>query len=103
MKKIVWQISAVTDPGLKRDENQDNYFVSDDNRVLVVADGMGGMRGGSKASRIAVETIESYVKSKPMDKNKTKEVDETGSFQQQLKLREKLKVKKNLVTSLNLK
>lgn len=73
MKKISWQISAVTDPGLKRDENQDNYFVSDDNRVLVVADGMGGMRGGSKASRIAVGTIESYLKSKPMDKNENKE------------------------------
>ena len=74
MNKVEWQVAAVTDPGLKREENQDNYFVSDDNRVLVVADGMGGMRGGSKASRIAVTAIKTYIEENKMDDTDQKEL-----------------------------
>lgn len=74
MKKVDWQVAAITDPGLKRDENQDNYFVSEDNRVLVVADGMGGMRGGSKASRIAVKAIKSFIEENKMDDSDQKKL-----------------------------
>ena len=52
-----WQVAAATDRGCKRAENQDNYYVSPDNRVFVVADGMGGERGGATASRLAVEAV----------------------------------------------
>jgi protein phosphatase len=58
MTKVTWQVASVTDPGIKRTENQDNMFVSSDNRLLVVADGMGGMKGGSKASKLAILAVE---------------------------------------------
>ena len=48
---------AATDVGRLRHDNQDSYLAND--RVLAVADGMGGHRGGEIASKIAVETIES--------------------------------------------
>src|SRR6186997_3146536 len=47
--------AAVTDKGHVRSNNQDAYYAGD--RLLVVADGMGGMAAGDVASRIAVEAM----------------------------------------------
>ncbi len=70
MSKISWQVASVTDAGLKRQENQDNFYISPDERLLVVADGMGGMRGGSKASQLAVSAVEElWQRDKPHDKD----------------------------------
>ncbi len=57
MAMIGWRTAGVTDCGLVRTENQDNYFISPCQRLFVVADGMGGEQGGATASRIAVETM----------------------------------------------
>lgn len=57
----------MSDQGVKRADNQDNYFVSDDKRVFVVADGMGGALGGSIASRLTVNAIEAFWKESPAD------------------------------------
>lgn len=66
MEKLGWRVAAVTDRGCERAENQDNFYISPDNRVLVIADGMGGSAGGAQASRLAVEAIETlWLESKP--------------------------------------
>lgn len=48
-----------TDVGLKREENQDAYGYAHTSRVsiYIVADGMGGARGGATASALAVDSI----------------------------------------------
>jgi len=48
---------GVTHPGMKRAENQDTFFCDDDAGVWLLADGMGGNRGGEKASAIAQEVL----------------------------------------------
>ncbi|MBI2606990.1 MAG: Stp1/IreP family PP2C-type Ser/Thr phosphatase [Deltaproteobacteria bacterium] len=50
--------AACTHTGMKRRQNQDCYAELPDLGLFVVADGMGGHRGGETASRIAVDTIE---------------------------------------------
>ncbi len=67
MTKLAWSVAAVTDRGLHRSENQDNYFISPDQRVFVVADGMGGLKGGARASKLAVDAVEAQWKENPPD------------------------------------
>lgn len=67
MQKMKWTISAISDRGLQRSENQDNYYISPDERVLVVADGLGGAAHGAIASRLAVEAVEETWQESPPD------------------------------------
>jgi PPM family protein phosphatase len=48
---------ALTDPGRVRTTNQDSFRIVPELGLYLLADGMGGARGGARASEIAVETV----------------------------------------------
>jgi protein phosphatase len=54
---ILLSATAQTDKGQRRKSNEDSLLVDSAHSLFVVADGMGGYRGGELASRMAVETI----------------------------------------------
>lgn len=61
-------ISIISDIGVRRKENQDNYWyarLSIDNKeagIICLCDGMGGLDNGKLASKIVVEAIREYLK-----------------------------------------
>lgn len=62
-----------TDPGKRRKQNEDSFLLLEEQTVFVVADGMGGHRGGQHASKLAVKTIGEAFQSRGFaaDLNKT--------------------------------
>ena len=51
-----------SDPGLKHRLNEDRFLLAPDLGLYVIADGMGGYKGGGVASRMVIETMEGYWK-----------------------------------------
>ena len=66
---------GMTDVGLKRGHNEDNYLINEELNLFVVADGMGGHAGGEYASAIAVNTVEEIVTSLEVDGMVTAETE----------------------------
>ena len=77
-------VFAKTDIGKARDINQDYYYVSKENsipRLYILADGMGGYRGGEIASKLAIQTAKSYIENnfKEIPKDKESIIQLVGS------------------------
>jgi serine/threonine protein phosphatase PrpC len=51
------RFSGDTNVGMKRDHNEDSFYLPESERLAIVADGMGGHASGEVASRMAVDTI----------------------------------------------
>lgn len=64
---ILVTATAQTDKGVRRKRNEDSLLASEDQGIFVVADGMGGYRGGEIASQLAVTTIERAFSTKSFD------------------------------------
>jgi protein phosphatase len=70
MAGLSWAVA--TDPGLRRDSNEDAYAARPDLGLFLVADGMGGHAAGEVASKITAETIESFANdTRSRDTNRT--------------------------------
>ena len=66
---------AKSDIGKMREINQDYYYISDsldEIQLFILADGMGGYNGGEIASRLAVQSVKSYIENnfKEIEKDK---------------------------------
>jgi len=55
-------IGGATDPGRKREKNEDTMYASTKLGLAIVADGMGGHRAGEIASRLAADTVKETIK-----------------------------------------
>ncbi|QHI73173.1 Stp1/IreP family PP2C-type Ser/Thr phosphatase [Aminipila terrae] len=60
------QVGFKSDRGLKRKNNEDSCFVIPEDKIYIVADGVGGSNSGEVASRSAVSFVADYVKKNPV-------------------------------------
>lgn len=63
--------AGISDVGLKRKGNQDSIFLNPYKRMFIVADGMGGHKGGDIASSLAVKVAPEFFLASP-----SKEIEE---------------------------
>lgn len=59
-------VFAKSDIGKAREINQDYYYISKDTdvpRLYILADGMGGYKGGEIASKLATDSVKKYINS----------------------------------------
>lgn len=74
------RVLAKSDVGRVREMNQDNFFISDlkkdEIKLFILADGMGGYKGGEIASALAVESARNFI----LNNYKKSKKDKDGIF-----------------------
>lgn len=58
------EVAFKTDAGLRRSNNEDAYFIMLNEKVYIIADGVGGNNSGEIASTMAVKKVASEIKSR---------------------------------------
>ncbi len=78
---IAIESAGITDVGQKRTGNEDAFYLDDDLKLYMVADGMGGHLAGEVASALVVDTIRDYMKrfKEGSDVEEMEDTDETLS------------------------
>ena len=69
-------IFAKTDIGKVREQNQDYFYISEETeepKIYILADGMGGYKGGEVASKLATESVKKYIQNNFAEIAKEKE------------------------------
>lgn len=59
-------VFAKSDIGRAREQNQDYYYISEENdtpKLYILADGMGGYKGGEVASKLCTDSVRKYIQS----------------------------------------
>lgn len=64
---LLIQAAGITDVGLVRKNNEDNFGYDLRHGIFVVCDGMGGQQAGELASKIAVDTVLNYFRQNERD------------------------------------
>jgi protein phosphatase len=64
-------VAGETNVGMKRTHNEDNFDLLEDEKLFLVADGMGGHASGEVASKLAIETLRDFFVSTAQDPEAT--------------------------------
>jgi serine/threonine protein phosphatase PrpC len=67
------EVGFKTDKGISRSNNEDAFFVMKEDRVFIVADGVGGNSSGEIASRTTVNSVANFVEEHPVEVLKTED------------------------------
>ena len=75
---------AKSDVGKVRELNEDSFYISDsldEIQLYILADGMGGYKGGEVASKLAIQSAKNYIESnfKEIEKDKDSIIQLVGS------------------------
>ncbi len=64
-------VAGETNVGMKRNHNEDNFDLLEDEKLFLVADGMGGHASGEVASKIAIDTLREFFRATSQDPEAT--------------------------------
>lgn len=64
-------VAGDTNVGMKRTHNEDAFEVIDEEKLYLVADGMGGHASGEVASKMAIDTLREFFKATSADPEAT--------------------------------
>lgn len=62
-----FKVFGATDKGLVREHNEDSFLINLENKLFAVADGLGGLPGGEIASKLAIDSLNSFSLTDPID------------------------------------
>ncbi len=67
---------GLTDIGLRRNNNEDAFWINPTNDLLIVVDGIGGHKSGEIASSMAIELLQEYLNNKSLEEtgNETEKI-----------------------------